>query len=247
MSEARDNRPGAAQPAPEAVPETPAPGPSVPKTTPKAAPKAASKAPAGPKTPRRRRPPPPPPPRRPLVAAVAAGVLALDQASKWLVVQHLDLPQLREIDVFDPWLNLRMAWNQGMNFGLLASSQDLTRWLLVAVAVVVCVWVCVWVLRGRPGRFARVAAGLLVGGALGNVIDRLVYGAVADFLNMSLPGWQNPYSFNIADIAVFAGAVGLVLQPQPGPAAPAGRKAAGRSAGARKGDAKPRDAGRKTR
>lgn len=200
---------------------------------------------------------------------MAGAVLALDQASKWLVVQHLNLPQLREIDLIDPWLNLRMAWNQGMNFGLLASSQELTRWLLIAVALAVCAWVGIWVLRGRPGRFARVSAGLLVGGALGNVIDRLAYGAVADFLNMSLPGWQNPYSFNIADIAIFAGAIGLVLQPQsqPGPAAAAGRKPAGKTAGraagqaagkaagktagraaaSRKGDAKPRDGGRKTR
>lgn len=239
MSEASEHKPGTgpAAPEPEAgpVPPATAPGAAVPKPAPK------------PKTPRKRKPPPPPPPRRPLVAAVAGAVLAVDQASKWLVVQHLNLPQLREIDVIDPWLNLRMAWNQGMNFGLLASSQEFTRWLLIAVALAVCAWVCIWVLRGRPGRFARVAAGLLVGGALGNVIDRLAYGAVADFLNMSLPGWQNPYSFNIADIAIFAGAIGLVLQPQPKAPAPAGRKSAGRPASSRKGDAKPRDAGRKTR
>ena len=69
--------------------------------------------------------------------------------------------------------------------------------------------------RLRPGTLAQVAAGLLVGGALGNVIDRVAYGAVADFLNMSLPGWRNPYSFNVADIAIFAGALGLVFQPGP--------------------------------
>ena len=61
---------------------------------------------------------------------------------------------------------------------------------------------------------------LLVGGALGNVVDRLLYGAVADFLNMSLPGWRNPYSFNVADIAIFAGALGLIVQPGPKPAPP---------------------------
>ena len=66
----------------------------------------------------------------------------------------------------------------------------------------------------NAGILARIAAGLLIGGALGNVIDRLAYGAVADFLNMSLPGWDNPYSFNVADIAIFAGAIGLVLVPQ---------------------------------
>ena len=93
------------------------------------------------------------------------------------------------------------------------------RWVLIAVALVICAWVAVWLFRVRPGRLAQVAAGLLIGGAVGNVIDRLAYGAVADFLNMSLPGWRNPYSFNLADIAIFAGALGLVFQP--GPARPA--------------------------
>ena len=89
--------------------------------------------------------------------------------------------------------------------------------LLIAVALVICAWVAVWLVRARPGRLAQVAAGLLIGGAVGNVIDRMVYGAVADFLNMSLPGWRNPYSFNLADIAIFAGALGLVFQPGPRP------------------------------
>jgi signal peptidase II len=63
----------------------------------------------------------------------------------------------------------------------------------------------------RAGRLAMISAGLLVGGALGNVIDRILYGAVADFLNMSCCGIENPFSFNVADIAIFAGALGLVL------------------------------------
>lgn len=148
--------------------------------------------------------------------AIVAGItLAVDQLSKWLVVQQLDLSTRRELDVIDPFLNLRMAWNEGVNFGLLASGAEVMRWVLVLIALAVCAWVLTWIHRTRPGRFARIAAGLLVGGALGNVIDRLTYGAVADFLNMSLPGWTNPYSFNVADIAIFAGAIGLVIQPTP--------------------------------
>ncbi len=70
-----------------------------------------------------------------------------------------------------------------------------------------------------------ISAGLLVGGALGNVIDRVIYGAVADFLNMSCCGIENPYSFNIADIAIFAGALGLVLfMGKPTPSAPTKRR-----------------------
>ncbi|MGZ3215218.1 signal peptidase II [Paracoccus sp. T5] len=149
-----------------------------------------------------------------LVAWVAAAIFVLDQALKYLVVHVMQLDRLREIDVLPPWLNLRMAWNQGVNFGLLSSEQDVMRWVLVGIAVAICIWVWIWVWRAALGRFARVAAGLLIGGALGNVVDRILYGAVADFLNMSVPGWQNPFSFNVADIAIFAGAIGLVLMPQ---------------------------------
>lgn len=150
--------------------------------------------------------------------------LVLDQLSKWLIVQWLDLLNRGEIDVVSPILNFRMAWNQGVNFGLFANSADLMRWLLIAVAVVISVWVVWWVRRERLGAFAQISAGLLVGGALGNVIDRIAYGAVADFLNMSCCGIENPYSFNVADVAVFAGALGLVLfsgkghdKPKPAP------------------------------
>ena len=162
--------------------------------------------------------PPPPPPRRLWWAAgVALAILLIDQLTKWIVVQALNLREVQAIDVIDPWLNLRMAWNQGVNFGLFGSDADLMRWVLIGVAAAICVWVAVWLWRSRPGLLAQIAAGLLIGGALGNVIDRLAYGAVADFLNMSLPGWRNPYSFNVADIAIFAGALGLVFQPAPRP------------------------------
>lgn len=140
-------------------------------------------------------------------------IFLLDQALKYLVVHVLQLDRVREIDVLDPWLNLRMAWNQGMNFGLFASDANLARWVLIGIALAVCLWVAVWVGRAKPSRFAQISAGLLIGGALGNVVDRVLYGAVADFLNMSLPGWRNPFSFNVADIAIFLGALGLVLQP----------------------------------
>lgn len=173
--------------------------------------------------PRKRRsvkaePPPPPPPRRLWWAfGVTLAVLALDQLTKWIVVQAMNLKEVLDITVIDPWLNLRMAWNQGVNFGLLGSDADMMRWVLIAVAVAICLWVAVWLIRVRPGALAQVAAGLLIGGALGNVVDRVIYGAVADFLNMSLPTWRNPYSFNVADIAIFAGALGLVFQPGPKP------------------------------
>lgn len=146
-----------------------------------------------------------------LAARITAAVLLLDQVSKFIVVQVLDLDTLGIIDVAPPWFDLRMAWNRGINFGLFAGEDGVTRWALVAMALAISLWVWRWVSRGAHGTWVQVAAGLLIGGALGNVIDRVAYGAVADFINMSLPFWDNPYSFNVADIAIFAGAAALVL------------------------------------
>ena len=73
-----------------------------------------------------------------------------------------------------------------------------------------CAAVLIWARRHRLSRLARVCTGLLVGGALGNVADRLIYGYVIDFLNMSCCGLNNPFVFNLADVFIFAGAIGLV-------------------------------------
>ena len=141
----------------------------------------------------------------------AAAVFVADQLSKYLVVQVMDLRALGAIDVFPPYLTFRMAWNQGVNFGLFSNDAQVMRWILIAVAVLIAVWVVVWVRRERLGKPAQTAAGFLIGGAAGNVADRLVYGAVADFLNMSCCGFTNPFAFNVADMAIFAGALGLIF------------------------------------
>lgn len=146
-----------------------------------------------------------------LAGLVAAGIFAADQLSKFFVVHLMELDRVRAIDVWPPFLNFRMAWNRGVNFGLMQGETDLGRWLLIAVALVIAVWVWLWVRRQPYSAMVQVSAGLLIGGAIGNVIDRLIYGAVADFLNMSCCGIDNPWAFNIADIAIFAGAIGLVL------------------------------------
>jgi len=146
-----------------------------------------------------------------LAAIIAGAVFALDQAIKVWVVHVLDLKSRLAIDVYPPWLNLRMAWNRGMNFGLFASGSDVARWIMIAIALAVSAWVWRWIATSDEEPAARISTGLLVGGALGNVVDRILYGAVADFLNMSTPGWTNPWAFNVADIAIFLGAAGLVL------------------------------------
>ena len=149
--------------------------------------------------------------QRTLIPLVALIVLIVDQASKWAVVFWLNLDQRVEIDVFPPYLVFRMAWNYGMNFGLMAQGSNLGRAVLIGLALVISAWVWVWVQREKSGRRAQVAAGLMIGGALGNVIDRILYGAVADFLNMSCCGIDNPYAFNVADVSIFLGLAGLVL------------------------------------
>ncbi|MDE9450395.1 signal peptidase II [Aliiroseovarius sp. Z3] len=144
-----------------------------------------------------------------LIAAIL--VFALDQGSKYHALYILDLDRVGVVPIWPPFLVYQMAWNTGVNFGLFGSDAATMRWVLVALSVVISVWVFVWVRKERLGRLANIAAGLLIGGALGNAVDRIYYGAVVDFLNMSCCGFQNPFSFNVADIFVFAGATGLVL------------------------------------
>ena len=138
-------------------------------------------------------------------------VLVFDQLSKIAVVQWLDLKTLLRIEVLPPFLNFQMAWNRGVNFGLLSGDANSTRWILTAVALAISAAVVIWVRRSPMPPIAHWSAGLVVGGALGNVIDRVLYGAVADFLNMSCCGIANPFSFNLADVAIFLGAVGLIF------------------------------------
>lgn len=158
----------------------------------------------------------------------AVAVFLIDQASKYYVVHVLRLAEVLRIDVLPPFLNLRMAWNRGVNFGLLDGTGP---WLLIAVALVISGWVIWWVRRGSHRPAAHVAAGLLLGGALGNVVDRVIYGAVADFLNMSCCGIANPFSFNVADISIFVGAVGLVFLIDDRGKAATGSRSGGRSGG----------------
>jgi signal peptidase II len=146
-----------------------------------------------------------------LTVVVAVITVIADQLAKFMVVQVMGLARVGAIDVLPPYLNFRMAWNEGVNFGLFANSAEIMRWVLVALALAISAWVWRWVRREGHTALVHFSAGLLIGGAVGNVIDRVFYGAVADFLNMSCCGLRNPFSFNVADIAIFAGAMGLVL------------------------------------
>ena len=138
-------------------------------------------------------------------------IFLADQASKYLVVHWMNLREVGSIDVLPPFINLRMAWNYGVNFGLFSGNEASTRWILIGIALMIIAFVLYWLRKENFGPIGLISAGILVGGALGNIIDRILYGAVADFLNMSCCGFSNPFSFNIADIAIFAGAFGMVI------------------------------------
>ena len=159
--------------------------------------------------------------RRFWLAALVTFVL--DQVSKLVVLFGLDLVTRGEIPVLPPFIEFRMAWNRGVNFGLLSHGSEVARWGLIGLALVISGWVIWWMRRETGNRWALLSGGILVGGALGNVVDRVLYdilagkvegvpfGAVADFLNVSCCGIENPYAFNVADVAIFLGAIGLVI------------------------------------
>ena len=152
-------------------------------------------------------PPPRPVSRLGLLAyAIAAVVVVLDQASKYWI---LDVVHLRGPIPVLPFFQLSMVWNQGVSFGLLRAGSDEARWVLVGFAAVVVVALALW--SRRPARtLTAVALGLVMGGAIGNnLIDRVRFGAVADFLDFH--GLYFPWVFNLADSAISIGVVFLLI------------------------------------
>ena len=142
-------------------------------------------------------------------------VLAIDQASKWWVLEVLNLPVLRQV-VLLPVLNLTMVWNQGVTFGLLSGFGEWGHLVLAAVALAVVFALAVWLCRVES-RLAAIAIGAIAGGAIGNVIDRLRFGAVVDFIHahVNTPwGHFSWYVFNVADAAIVCGVVALIIDSQ---------------------------------
>jgi len=153
--------------------------------------------------------------RRLRTAAVltAAAIAAVDLAVKQLVLVGLDLAS-GPIAV-TPFLELVLVWNRGISYGLLEQSHDLGRWALVAFTGVAIVALGIWMMRTRR-RLTAFSLALVVGGAIGNAVDRVVYGAVIDFVHLHV-GNFSWYVFNIADAAIVVGAVGLVWEALFGP------------------------------
>lgn len=150
--------------------------------------------------------------------------IILDQISKWLVLEKFFKPQLGiEPLGFTDWItssmrlpfisvdvtsffNLTMVWNQGISFGMF---QNGNPWPLIIIALIISVIFSVWLCRSKSW-FEAISLSMVIGGALGNVIDRLHFGAVADFLDFYIGSWHYP-AFNLADSFITIGIVMLVV------------------------------------
>ena len=150
---------------------------------------------------------------RALGLLVAAGAFAVDQASKYWFLHVYELGA-REPLRLTPFLDLVLAWNPGVSYSLFRAEGPLGRIALMGVAALGVLALAVWLGRSHD-RLSTVSLGLIIGGALGNALDRLNYGAVADFLHFHTPFPAGPfanYVFNAADVAIVAGVVLLLYE-----------------------------------
>ena len=142
--------------------------------------------------------------------AVALGIFVADQVSKWVMIGPLALEQVRQI-VLLPIFNFTWVENYGISLGLAQAQNDMQRWLLVAVTAGIAIGVGYWIRREEQGG-DRIALGLVLGGALGNIVDRVRFGYVVDFLDLHFGEFRPFYVFNVADAAISIGVVILLLR-----------------------------------
>ncbi len=150
-------------------------------------------------------------PARRRLAGLALGLLVLlaDQASKYWVLHGAHLTDGHILTLL-PVLNFVLVWNRGITFGLLTSDSAASKLILAGVALVVVAALIVWLWRAR-GLATTLCIGAIAGGAIGNVADRLRYGAVVDFIQAHLGAWSW-YVFNIGDAAIVCGVIALIAE-----------------------------------
>jgi signal peptidase II len=145
--------------------------------------------------------------------AVALVAAAIDQATKLWLLFVFDLGT-RGIVTLTPFLDLALVWNTGISYGLLRQEGPLGQWVLLALKAIAVILLWIWLAR-TSSRLTAPSLGLIIGGAIGNAIDRLAYGAVADFVLFHVTTasfsfkW---YVFNLADVAIVAGVIGLLYE-----------------------------------
>ena len=136
----------------------------------------------------------------------ALGCFVLDQVTKWWILEKV--VSSRGAIHITPFFNLVLGWNRGISFGMLGA-HDLPPWILALFSGSIAAGLIIWLLRTRD-RMVATGLALIIGGALGNALDRLRHGAVTDFLDFHLAGWHWP-AFNFADVGIVCGAGLLIL------------------------------------
>jgi signal peptidase II len=139
--------------------------------------------------------------------ALAGGVVVLDQLSKWLVLTNL---QFGEVVYVAPFWNWMLTFNPGAAFSFLADQPGWQRWFFTVLALAVSAWIAYELKKSPEQKLLSLALALVMGGALGNVVDRVRFGAVVDFIQWHAAGYYWP-AFNVADSAITVGAIFLVF------------------------------------
>jgi signal peptidase II len=142
--------------------------------------------------------------------AVAALVFFLEQITKWIVLGPLDLRNVGLIELL-PIFDLRYTENHGISLGLFQATSDAMRWVLVALTSAIALGVAWWITREeKPGD--QIALGMVLGGALGNILDRVRHGYVVDFADLHFGEFRPFFIFNVADAAISIGVAILLLR-----------------------------------
>jgi signal peptidase II len=139
--------------------------------------------------------------------AIAVITLLLDQASKWLALSQLQLGIPEPVLPFFNWL---LLFNPGAAFSFLAQSSGWQRWFFTALGLLACIYIVFMLRKHQDEKLLCIALSLILGGAAGNVLDRLMYGAVVDFIDLHYANWHWP-AFNVADSAICIGAVLIIV------------------------------------
>ena len=147
---------------------------------------------------------------RSIAFVVAFLIFLFDQAVKWLVTYPLKLEQREHIDLL-PFFDLQWVENRGVSLGLMPADSELGRWLLVGMTAGIATFVAIWLWKERR-RQDSIALAMILGGALGNIVDRVRFGYVVDYADFHIGGWQPFLVFNIADAAITIGVLLLLVR-----------------------------------
>jgi signal peptidase II len=142
--------------------------------------------------------------------SIALAIFIADQITKWIVTGPLDLHNVRQIEII-PFFNLTWVENYGISLGLFEARSATGQWILIALTSAIAIGVAYWIGRERA-RWDQAALGMILGGAIGNILDRLRYGYVVDFADLHIGGFRPFLVFNVADAAISIGVAILLLR-----------------------------------